>query len=195
MHVVTECRSLQAYLPLLYVRSGIPVPKCYVHRISADDVCVREAVQADEVRRATLDECMRHLFESSHVHMTILPGNHLFDVLVENDEVAARFIEGLRRYNLGRATFVPLNRLQPMPDAEVPQGWVAVADSPRAHVSSARSDNTNAAMAPSAPAIALPRLTLPRLFLPTPALAPSLAASALPPTHQHCQGRPRCARV
>ncbi len=45
-------------------------------------------------------------------------------MLVENDEVASRFIEGLRRYNLGRATFVPLNRLQPMPDAEVPQGWV-----------------------------------------------------------------------
>lgn len=39
-------------------------------------------------------------------------GNRLFDVLVEDDGVAQRLIGGLRQHNLGRVTFVPLNRMR-----------------------------------------------------------------------------------
>ncbi|PNH05003.1 Structural maintenance of chromosomes protein 3 [Tetrabaena socialis] len=58
--------------------------------------------------------------EAFHIAIDTIAGNHLFDVLVDNDEVAARLIQGLHSRNLGRATFVPLNRLGGMPDAEPP---------------------------------------------------------------------------
>jgi chromosome segregation ATPase len=39
------------------------------------------------------------------------PGNQLFNVVVENDDVALRCTELLNRGKLGRVTFMPLNRL------------------------------------------------------------------------------------
>ncbi|GLC40305.1 hypothetical protein PLESTB_001807200 [Pleodorina starrii] len=55
-----------------------------------------------------------------HVAVDTVAGNHLFDVLVDDDEVAARLIHELHNRNLGRATFVPLNRVGNMPDARSP---------------------------------------------------------------------------
>lgn len=52
--------------------------------------------------------------------LTRAAGNHLFDVLVENEEVAGRLIRGLHQNNLGRATFVPLNRVGDMPEPPPP---------------------------------------------------------------------------
>ncbi|GLI71470.1 hypothetical protein VaNZ11_016608 [Volvox africanus] len=58
--------------------------------------------------------------ETFHIAIDTIAGNHLFDVLVENDEVAARLIRQLHDRNLGRATFVPLNRVGGMPEIEHP---------------------------------------------------------------------------
>ncbi|GIL90194.1 hypothetical protein Vretifemale_17882 [Volvox reticuliferus] len=58
--------------------------------------------------------------ETFHIAIDTIAGNHLFDVLVENDEVAARLIRQLHDRNLGRATFVPLNRVGGIPEIEPP---------------------------------------------------------------------------
>ncbi|KXZ47519.1 hypothetical protein GPECTOR_34g678 [Gonium pectorale] len=49
--------------------------------------------------------------ETFYVAIDTIAGNHLFDVLVDTDEVASRLIRELGRHRLGRATFVPLNRV------------------------------------------------------------------------------------
>ncbi|KAG2449553.1 hypothetical protein HYH02_005087 [Chlamydomonas schloesseri] len=61
--------------------------------------------------------------EVFYVAVDTIAGNHLFDVLVENEDVAARLIRGLHQHNLGRATFVPLNRVGDMPDPQLPTEW------------------------------------------------------------------------
>ena len=43
--------------------------------------------------------------------MQIAGGNRLQAIIVDDDEVAAEAIEYLRRHNLGRATFLPLNKM------------------------------------------------------------------------------------
>ncbi|PNW77651.1 hypothetical protein CHLRE_10g445650v5 [Chlamydomonas reinhardtii] len=58
-----------------------------------------------------------------YVAVDTIAGNHLFDVLVENEEVAGRLIRGLHQNNLGRATFVPLNRVGDMPEPPPPTEW------------------------------------------------------------------------
>ncbi|KAG2428819.1 hypothetical protein HXX76_011519 [Chlamydomonas incerta] len=58
-----------------------------------------------------------------YVAVDTIAGNHLFDVLVENEEVASRLIRGLHQNNLGRATFVPLNRVGDMPEPQLPTDW------------------------------------------------------------------------
>ena len=44
---------------------------------------------------------------------SLLPGNSLFHVVVETDDVALRCTELLNRGRLGRVTFMPLNQLRP----------------------------------------------------------------------------------
>ena len=40
-------------------------------------------------------------------------GNQLFQLVVDNDDVAARLMKELQKANAGRVTFMPLNRLRP----------------------------------------------------------------------------------
>jgi len=47
-------------------------------------------------------------------------GNQLFQVVVDNDEVAARLMKELQKANAGRVTFMPLNRIRPGPDPAYP---------------------------------------------------------------------------
>lgn len=42
----------------------------------------------------------------------VTAGNQLFHVVVENDEIATTLVNHLNRMKGGRATFMPLNRLQ-----------------------------------------------------------------------------------
>ena len=44
--------------------------------------------------------------------MQVAAGNSLFNVVVETDTAAAILMERLERGNLGRVTFLPLNRLR-----------------------------------------------------------------------------------
>ena len=54
-----------------------------------------------------------------HTAVEVTGGNQLFHVVVEGDAVATRIVEVLARDKLGRATFLPLNRLNP-PDVKYP---------------------------------------------------------------------------
>ena len=47
------------------------------------------------------------------IHHPIPPGNSLFHVVVESDDVAMRCSELLVQYKLGRVSFMPLNTLNP----------------------------------------------------------------------------------
>jgi len=53
--------------------------------------------------------------EKYRVAIEVAAGPHLYDIVVENDEVAAYCIEYLRREKIGRATFIPLNKIKPPP--------------------------------------------------------------------------------
>ena len=43
----------------------------------------------------------------------VAAGNHLNDIIVENDEIASYCIDYLKREKIGRATFLPLNKIKP----------------------------------------------------------------------------------
>lgn len=47
-------------------------------------------------------------------------GNQLFQIVVDNDDIAARLMKELQKANAGRVTFMPLNRLRPGPDPAYP---------------------------------------------------------------------------
>jgi len=51
----------------------------------------------------------------------VAAGNQLFQVVVDNDDVAAKLLTELQRANAGRVTFMPLNRLRPGPDPAYPE--------------------------------------------------------------------------
>ncbi|GFR44505.1 hypothetical protein Agub_g5769 [Astrephomene gubernaculifera] len=70
------------------------------------------------VHGAVIEHIRAH--ETFHVAIDTIAGNHLFDVLVDSDEVAARLIRSLHARNMGRATFVPLNRVGGGPEVEPP---------------------------------------------------------------------------
>ena len=48
-----------------------------------------------------------------HTAVEVIGGNQLFHVVVDNDAVATRIVEVLTRDKMGRATFLPLNRINP----------------------------------------------------------------------------------
>ena len=48
-----------------------------------------------------------------HTAVEVTGGNQLFHVVVENDTVATKIVEVLTRDKMGRATFLPLNRINP----------------------------------------------------------------------------------
>ena len=56
-----------------------------------------------------------------HTAVEVAAGNQLFQVVVDNDDVAARLLTELQRANAGRVTFMPLNRLRPGADPDYPQ--------------------------------------------------------------------------
>jgi chromosome segregation protein len=51
--------------------------------------------------------------EEYHVAIEIAGGRHLYDIVVEDDKVASYCIEFLKREKIGRATFLPLNKIRP----------------------------------------------------------------------------------
>jgi len=48
-----------------------------------------------------------------HTAVEVTGGNQLFHVVVDNDTVATKIVEVLTRDKMGRATFLPLNRIKP----------------------------------------------------------------------------------
>lgn len=56
-----------------------------------------------------------------HTAVEVAAGNQLFQVVVDDDDVAARLLTELQRANAGRVTFMPLNRLRPGADPDYPQ--------------------------------------------------------------------------
>jgi len=48
-----------------------------------------------------------------HTAVEVTGGNQLFHVVVDNDTVATKIVEVLTRDKMGRATFLPLNRINP----------------------------------------------------------------------------------
>ena len=54
-----------------------------------------------------------------HTAVEVTGGNQLFHIVVDNDTVATRIVDILNKGKLGRATFMPLNRMSP-PEANYP---------------------------------------------------------------------------
>lgn len=54
-----------------------------------------------------------------HTAVEVTGGNQLFHIVVDNDTVATRIVEILNKGKLGRATFMPLNRMSP-PEVNYP---------------------------------------------------------------------------
>lgn len=48
-----------------------------------------------------------------HTAVEVTGGNQLFHIVVDNDTVATRIVDILNKGKLGRATFMPLNRMSP----------------------------------------------------------------------------------
>jgi chromosome segregation protein len=69
--------------------------------------------------------------EKYQVAVEVAAGPHLYDIVVEDDNTAAYCIEYLKRERIGRATFLPLNKIRPMlfkdSDLLAKQGVVGVA--------------------------------------------------------------------
>ena len=59
--------------------------------------------------------------EKFHTAVEVAAGNQLFQVVVDDDQVAAQLVKELQRANAGRVTFMPLNRLRPGPDPRYPE--------------------------------------------------------------------------
>ncbi|MEM5834284.1 MAG: AAA family ATPase [Candidatus Aenigmatarchaeota archaeon] len=59
---------------------------------------------------------LRNLIKTSQEYqlaVEIAAGHHLNDIIVENDEIASFCIDYLKREKIGRATFIPLNKIKP----------------------------------------------------------------------------------
>lgn len=52
--------------------------------------------------------------EKYQVAVEVAAGHHLHDIVVEDDEIAAYCIDYLKREKIGRATFIPLNKIKPI---------------------------------------------------------------------------------
>ena len=48
-----------------------------------------------------------------HTAVEVTAGNQLFHIVVDNDTVATQIVEVLTQNKMGRATFMPLNRINP----------------------------------------------------------------------------------
>lgn len=59
------------------------------------------------------------------VILQVAAGNSLMNVVVDNDEIAAQLMKKLERQNLGRVTFMPLNRLR-VKSVHIPESSDAV---------------------------------------------------------------------
>lgn len=51
--------------------------------------------------------------EQLQVAIEVAAGNHIFDIVVDNDDVAKFCIDFLKRERIGRAAFIPLNKIRP----------------------------------------------------------------------------------
>jgi len=52
--------------------------------------------------------------EKYRIAIEVCAGPHLYDIITENEEVAAYCIDFLKREKIGRATFLPLTKIRPM---------------------------------------------------------------------------------
>jgi chromosome segregation protein len=86
----------------------------------------RSAELTGEMPRAVktiLDQKMKNVFgavrelikvpEKHQVAIEVTAGPHLHDIIVDNDETAKFCIDFLKREKIGRATFLPLNKIKP----------------------------------------------------------------------------------
>ena len=58
--------------------------------------------------------------DSFFTAVEVVASNQLFQVVVDNDDIAARLMKELQKANAGRVTFMPLNRIRPGADPEYP---------------------------------------------------------------------------
>lgn len=52
--------------------------------------------------------------EKYRIALEVTAGHHMYDIVVDDDDVASYCIEYLRREKIGRATFLPLNKIKPI---------------------------------------------------------------------------------
>ncbi|OYT41558.1 MAG: hypothetical protein B6U78_02815 [Candidatus Aenigmarchaeota archaeon ex4484_224] len=122
---VSELRS-----KLLIKRNNLDVKKAELQRIDSliDKLqAIRETkIEEGEIPRAVrtilkLDlkgvyGTIADLIETKDeykIAIEVAAGPHLYDIVVENEDVASFCIEYLRREKIGRATFLPLNKIKP----------------------------------------------------------------------------------
>jgi chromosome segregation protein len=94
-----------------------------IEKLEALEVRKAEVTEIPRPVKAILDLKLRGVYgtvadlisvpEKYRVAIEVAAGPHLYDIVVENDEVAAYCIEYLRREKIGRATFIPLNKIKP----------------------------------------------------------------------------------
>jgi chromosome segregation ATPase len=58
--------------------------------------------------------------EKYTIAIEVAAARHMYDIVVESDDVASYCIEYLKRERLGRATFIPLNKIRPSMLTDVP---------------------------------------------------------------------------
>ena len=78
---------------------------------------------AAEQKIAGVHGMLLELFTADSKYFTaieVAAGSQLFQVVVDNDDVAARMMSELQKANAGRVTFMPLNRLRPGEDPRYP---------------------------------------------------------------------------
>jgi len=95
-----------------------------IEKLEALETRKAELTEVPRAVKAVLDLKLRGVYgtvadlisvpEKYRVAIEVAAGPHLYDIVVENDEVAAYCIEYLRREKIGRATFIPLNKIKPV---------------------------------------------------------------------------------
>ncbi|NOZ81564.1 MAG: AAA family ATPase [Candidatus Micrarchaeota archaeon] len=60
--------------------------------------------------------------EKYRIAVEVAGGNHLNDIVVKNTDVALELINYLKSRKLGRATFLPLDKIKPRPESKAPEG-------------------------------------------------------------------------
>ena len=101
------------------------------HSMSRPQWVAIEAVRriAKEKKIKGLHGLVVELFETDpnyHTAVEVTAGNQLLQMVVDTDETATALLRELQRENVGRVTFMPLNRIRPGPDPPSPDASEAV---------------------------------------------------------------------